>query len=354
MLNPDNYTRSLRQWFYGVAGLPWTFSRMKTGRAGNEGSLLVLCYHRIVGRRRRGGFCDNHLFINLPEKVFIRQIKWLTRRYQVVSLDRVLSGHRLPQRSALITFDDGFTDIYEIARPILNFFRLPATLFLIGSVIRERKIPWITRLHWLLDHAREKGLKLGDPSLPGKNGYPGGYADILAGTKALLKEKDIHEIDEYLSGLEERLGAAPPRELAERRFISDEKIRDLCSMGWTVGNHTDHHLNLASLGHERVCGEIKDAAGALSRFKGCRPVLAVPFGVEGSFSPQTVDAARMCGMEYVFTTCGGPNRFPGSGAVLDRVICETFSSLYFRFLASGGKKAVENALARMRPARRRQ
>jgi len=62
----------------------------------------------------------------------------------------------------------------------------------------------------------------------------------------------------------------------------------------------------------------------------------------------------MCGMEYVFTTCGGPNRFPGSGAVLDRVICETFSGLYFRFLASGGKKAAENTLARMRPARRRQ
>jgi len=353
VLNPDNYPRSLRQWLYGAAGLPWTFSCMKTSGAGNAGILLVLCYHRIVNQRQDGGFCDNHLFINLPKKIFIRQIEWLTRHYQVVSLDDVLSGRRLPPRAALITFDDGFTDIYETALPILNFFRLPATVFLIGSVIRERKIPWITRLHRLIDHARENGLTVFEHASLGKNGHPGDFAGVLALIKADLRRKDIREIDEYLSGLEERLGAAPPSDLPEKRFMSDEQIRALCRLGWTVGNHTDHHLDLGSLEPERVCGEIRDAGDALSRFEGYRPVLAVPFGLRGSFSPQTVGAARTSGMKYVFTTLGGPNRFPGSGVLLDRVICETFSGPYFRFLASGGKKAAESALARMRPVRRR-
>lgn len=349
MLNPYNYPRSLMQWLCGIAGLPVTFLRMRTGRENGPGTLLVLCYHRIVRSRGEGGFCDNHLFINLPEQVFVRQITWLIRHYQVVGLDDVLSGGRLPPRAALITFDDGFTDIYETAWPILRFYRLPATMFLIGSVIRERKLPWLTRLHWLLDHAREKGLAIFDPASCAGYGYQFDSTTVLADVKASLRSMDIPEIDEHLSCLEDRLGISPPRSLPEKMFMSEEQIGFLCSRGWTLGNHTEHHLSLGSLRFERVCKEIGDAVSTLSSFKGYRPVLALPFGLGGSFSAQTVDAARACGMEHVFTTLGNPNRFPGSGVLLDRVICETFSEHYFRLIASGGRNAVKNILPRLKP-----
>lgn len=385
MLNPYNYPKSLRQWLYGAAGLPLTVLRMKMNGSENPGTLLVLCYHRIVHGRNdtpswtlrqtekpgthsrraaaersqdlahgvvplNGGFCDNYLFIALPEELFISQIKWLTRHYRVVELDEVLSGKPLPPRAALITFDDGFMDTYETALPILNYFRLPATVFLIGSVIRERKIPWVARLHWLLDHARGKGLSTGDLAASNENGRTGGLAGMLGNIKAHLRNRDIQDIEKYLDCLEDRLAAVPLREPARQLFMGEEQVVNLCSYGWTVGNHTDHHLDLGSLGQGRVREEIMHAGETLARFNGYRPVLAIPFGLEGSFSEQTVDAARMSGMEYVFTTLGSPNRFPGSGILLDRVICETFSSLYFRFLASGGRTAAKKILVTLKPA----
>lgn len=349
MLNPWNYPVSCRQVLLGLAGLPWTLFLMQTSRAKGRSALLVLCYHRITESASSGGFCDGHYFITLPKRVFSSQIRWLVRHYRVVSLDEVLSGRPLPPRAALITFDDGFRDVAETAFPILSASGLPATVFLIGSVIRENKIPWITRLHWLLDRARERGadancLDILRVETRRGNGRRDGTPGVLASLKALLKRRDIHEIDDLLACLEEKLGIETPPGLHGQRFMDQEQIARLAGHGWTVGNHTDHHLNLASLGEKRVREEIAHAGDTLAALPGYRPVLALPFGLAGSFAPSTVDIARRCGMRHVLTSLGSPNRFPGQGVLLDRVICETFSGLYFRFVASGGRKAVKSML----------
>lgn len=358
MLNPRNYPVSCRQMLLGFAGLPWTLSLMRMSRTVEQGTLLVLCYHRITESVSSGGFCDSHYFITLPKRVFLSQIRWLTRHYRVVGLDEVLSGRPLPPKTALITFDDGFRDVAETAFPILRSFGLPATVFLIGSVIRENKIPWITRLHWLLDHAREKGADAGCLDILGVeaqngNNRKGGIPGMLASLKTLLKHKDIHEIEDHLACLEEKLGAKTPPDLLTQRFMNHEQIARLAGHGWTVGNHTDHHLNLASLEDRRVREEIAYADNTLAALPGYRPVLALPFGLAESFTQATVDIARRCGMRHVLTSLGSPNRFPGQGILLDRVICETFSGLYFRFVASGGRKAVKSMLDKTIPSNSR-
>ncbi len=349
MLNPRNYPVSCRQMLLGLAGLPWTLSLMRMGRTKGRGTLLVLCYHRITESVSAGGFCDDHYFITLPKRVFSSQIRWLTRHYRVVGLDEVLSGRPLPPKAALITFDDGFRDVAETAFPILSASGLPATVFLIGSVIREKKVPWITRLHWLLDHARERGADAGILDIQGDearsgNNHRGGIPGVLASLKTLLKRRDIREIDDRLACLEEKLSLETPPDLLAQRFMDKEQIAGLAGHGWTVGNHTDHHLNLASLGDRRMREEIAHAGDTLAALPGYHPVMAVPFGLAGSFTPATVDIARRCGMRHVLTSLGSPNRFPGQGIILDRVICETFSGLYFRFMASGGRKAVKSML----------
>ncbi len=358
MLNPRNYPVSCRQMLLGLAGLPWTLSLMRMSRRRERGTLLVLCYHRITEGVSAGGFCDDRYFITLPKGVFSSQIRWLTRHYRVVGLDEVLSGRPLPPRAALITFDDGFRDVAETAFPVLSSFGLPATVFLIGSVIRENKIPWITRLHWLLDRAWERGADAGCLNTLGVEARSGnvrrdGIPGVLASLKALLKRRDIHEIDDSLAGLEEKLGVETPPGLLVQRFMDQGQIAGLVGHGWTVGNHTDHHLNLASLDDRRVREEIAHAGDTLAALPGYRPVLALPFGLAESFTPATVDIARGCGMRHVLTSLGSPNRFPGQGVLLDRVICETFSGLYFRFVASGGRKAVKSMLDKTMPGNSR-
>ena len=72
---------------------------------------------------------------SMPLNVFRSQIETMAEcGYKTVSLDEVrawLSGDgRLPDRSVVITFDDGFADFVEVAFPMLHGLGYQATVFL--------------------------------------------------------------------------------------------------------------------------------------------------------------------------------------------------------------------------------
>jgi peptidoglycan/xylan/chitin deacetylase (PgdA/CDA1 family) len=74
----------------------------------------------------------------IPAQRFARQLAWLKRRqYHVLSLGEFVTyqrEHRLPpERSVVITIDDGYTDVLHVAHPILQRYHFPATLFVVSD-----------------------------------------------------------------------------------------------------------------------------------------------------------------------------------------------------------------------------
>jgi len=72
----------------------------------------------------------------IPEKVFVGTLQLLRDRgYQVLDLEAFLAcladprSQSLPDRTALLTFDDGFASMASVVRPILDRFGYPAVLF---------------------------------------------------------------------------------------------------------------------------------------------------------------------------------------------------------------------------------
>jgi peptidoglycan/xylan/chitin deacetylase (PgdA/CDA1 family) len=73
---------------------------------------------------------------------FARQVRWLSSRgYQAIDLDTLLrartSGHALPARPVLITFDDGFQACADHAVPVLQTYGFTATFFLVASLMGD-------------------------------------------------------------------------------------------------------------------------------------------------------------------------------------------------------------------------
>jgi peptidoglycan/xylan/chitin deacetylase (PgdA/CDA1 family) len=71
---------------------------------------------------------------------FAWQMRWLRLlRRRVVGLDEYLRcrrEHRLPPaRTVVITFDDGYVDNGEVAKPLLDRFGFPATIFLVTDYL---------------------------------------------------------------------------------------------------------------------------------------------------------------------------------------------------------------------------
>jgi peptidoglycan/xylan/chitin deacetylase (PgdA/CDA1 family) len=90
-----------------------------------EAGLFVLIYHRVGAGQGRE--------MDLPASRFVRQMRMLRSRVEVVSLadglDRLAA--RPPDRDLVaVTFDDGYREVYTRAWPVLRDLRIPATVFL--------------------------------------------------------------------------------------------------------------------------------------------------------------------------------------------------------------------------------
>lgn len=90
----------------------------------------VLMYHHVSP--------SNDMITTTPEH-FESQMAWLSKAgYTTLSADRFagfLRGEAVPERSVLLTFDDGYLDNWVYAHPILHKYGLQAVLFLITGHI---------------------------------------------------------------------------------------------------------------------------------------------------------------------------------------------------------------------------
>src|SRR5579864_5414087 len=86
------------------------------------------------------------------QSFFRQQMELLARDYHPISLDdlttKLRTGTPLHPRSVVITFDDGYSDNYEVAMPILNQLGILATFYATVHCIENRKLPWPSRLRW--------------------------------------------------------------------------------------------------------------------------------------------------------------------------------------------------------------
>ena len=96
---------------------------------------IILAFHRI--KKPDGSLLDQCIGATDPE-FFEKVLNYLIYlRYRFVSLNE-LGGMIREQRTekvAIVTFDDGYKDLYENAFPFLKEFNIPFTLFLITSTV---------------------------------------------------------------------------------------------------------------------------------------------------------------------------------------------------------------------------
>lgn len=101
----------------------------------------VLMYHSI--NYEKGNI------LRVPKEKFAIQMKWLKDNgYTTLSLDDLYSAvsnqKPIPDKSVVITFDDGYADNYLNAFPIIKQYHFKATVFMITSKIGDAKDNYLT------------------------------------------------------------------------------------------------------------------------------------------------------------------------------------------------------------------
>jgi len=90
---------------------------------------VILTYHSISEGRSP---------LQIAPRLFAEQMQWLHDNVRVGSLAETVGalivGRPLPERTVVLTFDDGFLDFYSSASPVLRRLNLPATIFVLTGL----------------------------------------------------------------------------------------------------------------------------------------------------------------------------------------------------------------------------
>lgn len=106
-----------------------------------KSNLKVLMYHHILPRKDiKGPWENNSSVLSLED--FENQMRFLKEnKYNIVEMKEaknyIYNIEDLPEKSVLITFDDGYKSNFEYAYPVLKKYAFKATIFLITSKIEE-------------------------------------------------------------------------------------------------------------------------------------------------------------------------------------------------------------------------
>lgn len=97
-----------------------------------EDVVPILTYHNVEDVIEG----DPKTTVNISTKKFESQIKWLSKHgYKTITMDELydwkVNNKKIPRKSILITFDDGWKSYYEKAIPILEKYNMKSSVFVI-------------------------------------------------------------------------------------------------------------------------------------------------------------------------------------------------------------------------------
>ena len=241
-----------------------------------------------------------------------QHIGFFKEQFELVDLDELVglskSGKTIDRRYALITFDDGYLDNYELALPVLERHAAPATFFVVHEFVEKESLAWWDEIAWLvkqssLDEVQARGWQ--DPVKIDRNDYAGSIRRVLAE----FKQDESQSIEQRLSELRVLFGALnPPSASQSSLFMGWEELGDLAARGMSIGSHGMTHRILAQLSDEDQWFEVSRSRLELSEALGCTvSAIAYPVGSEQSSDSVTEQAVLKAGYELGFSFVKGYN-----------------------------------------------
>jgi len=251
-----------------------------------------------------------------PEE-FDAQLRLLTQNFVCTTMGDLMNpAADLPETVCVITFDDGFKDVVEFALPLLQRWRVPATIYCCSAPFIEQTVLNVHRVHLLqaklgLERFRQafEELLASRPPVhiepithPGLLGlYP--YDDEATRRFKRLLNFDLpyHELDPVLRILFERF-IGQDEEIAPKLYLSASDLRACLDAGLEIGVHGHSHRVLSRLTEDEQRVELGTCVDYLRRTCGLTEVHAsYPYGIDGSWNDATKRVAASLGLASAST-----------------------------------------------------
>lgn len=255
--------------------------------------------------------------------LFRKQIEFMKANFNIVTMEQVIdcvvNNTELPEKALLLTFDDGYSDNYTYAFPILEEYKVQGSFFIPGKTFTTHQLLDVNKIHYILaaadiDKLVVDVMKKLDFYRGQEFDYP--TNDELWNQYAISNRFDKKEVifikrvlqtvlpeqlrNNISSDLFEKYVGISEEKLAYELYMTEEQIRTLKRHGMFIGCHGYDHYWLGNLSPELMRKDIAMALDSIDEFIDRKNwVMNYPYG---SYNQDVVDYIRGQGACVGLTT----------------------------------------------------
>ena len=199
-----------------------------------------------------------HLYTPRGVEQFKLDLDYFLKFYKPISLQDVIAINKgekkLTENSFHITFDDGLSEFYHIAVPILKEKGIPATVFLNSDFIDNKELFYRFKVSLLIEELHATGL-------------------------INTTIKDVNAINELAA----ENGINFENYLTEKQpYLTSNQINELIEQGFTFGAHSQNHPLYSNLSLEEQLAQTKNSINKITtQFNLSYKAFSFPFTDDG-------------------------------------------------------------------------
>ena len=271
--------------------------------------LLVVNYHYIRDEIPKDGIYP------VTSSFFRHQLELIHKNgYEFVSLNQINKvikekENTLPEKSCLITFDDGLKESYDIGLSILDEMGIPASFYIISDTLVNNKLINVHKLHYLRSKIDIKDIfsflnsdidKLDEISV--LNQYP--FDDMeTAKIKYLLNFVEPKLINDTFS----KYIDTPEEDIAKDLYMNNDQIKDLYTRGY-LGTHGRAHKPLSTLSDDELHNDINNSKNVIENLcGGLIESMSYPYGETTAVDNRVIKKCKELDFVSGFTMFRGLN-----------------------------------------------
>jgi peptidoglycan/xylan/chitin deacetylase (PgdA/CDA1 family) len=255
-------------------------------------SIVCLMFHRIaeVKEEEIGSYPKN----SISPSTFEAIIAFFSERFHALSLPDLVAhladGESLPPNTFAVTFDDGFLDTWSVAKPILESYEVPATVYVTTGYVGGEVSPYEFELANVI--ASRNGVHFHWEGCE----YHWDFKNKQDRERCFVEIKRMGKPYPYTlrrALMTKVFGEGKPPNFPEPLYMNWPQVVDLSqSPLFTIGAHTHRHVLLPSQTSEEVFNEIDSSKKILESKLGF-PIqhFAYPYG---SSSPTIRSVVQCC------------------------------------------------------------
>lgn len=254
-------------------------------------------YRRLLPRNPLGLFYHavsdellphvQHLYPYKSTGQFEADLGYVSAHYRLLSYadfaERSPDTRPGPLRSLVLTFDDGLSECYSVARPLLLRHSTPCMFFVTTDFLDSRRMHYRGKVSLCIDalmrHAPEATVPDALAEMVHESGVRFDGRSFVADWLLSLDQSDEAIIDDACHALsldiDEYLRSCHP-------YLTSEEVRSLAADGFTVGGHSCRHPHLGRLTEDEIEEEVVESCKAVMDLTGASQVpFAFPFDSRG-------------------------------------------------------------------------